>query len=64
MAHGRPQGYTRPALERARHSRTLMIRSLDYQTRKHVADIAARHEKIARLTAEIEELELQEADSK
>lgn len=57
MAQGRPQGYARPALERARHSRTLMIRSLDYQTRKHVADMTARQEKIARLTAEIEELE-------
>lgn len=53
----RPGGFTRSPIEKARQSRTMMIRSLDYQTRKHVADMTARQEKIARLTEEIEQLE-------
>jgi uncharacterized small protein (DUF1192 family) len=38
-----------------------MLRSLDKQTRKHVADMMARHEKIAALTAEIERREAEVA---
>lgn len=62
MARG--TGFTRSPLEKARQSRTMMIRSLDYQTRKHVADMTRRQEKIAVLNATIEELEKQEAESK
>lgn len=53
----RPGGFTRSPLEKARQSHTMMVRSLDYQTRKHEADMKRRQEKIARLTAEIKELE-------
>jgi hypothetical protein len=56
----RPAGLKRTPLERLRQSRTAMIRSLDYQARKHVEDITSRQEKIARLTAEIETLEKEE----
>ena len=55
MARG--EGFTRSPLEKARQSRTLMIRSLDYQTRKHAADMTKRQERIAELNAEIERLE-------
>lgn len=54
---GRPVGRPRSRIEVARQCRTKLIRSLDYQTRKHVEDMTQRQERIAELTAEIEILE-------
>lgn len=59
---GRPAGQKRSRLEIARQCRTSLIRSLDYQARKHVEDITRRNERIADLTAEIENLEKAESE--
>jgi hypothetical protein len=59
----RVQGQPRGRLEVARQVRTKLIRSIDYQTRKHIEDITERQARIAALTTEIEELEAQEAEN-
>lgn len=50
-------GRPRKRLELLRQSRTATVRSLDRITRTHVEEMVARQHKIARLTAEIAQLE-------
>jgi hypothetical protein len=53
----------RTKLELLRQSRTATERSLDRLTRVHVEEMTARQLKIARLTAEIAELEQEAKDA-